>query len=72
MKGHQRDQVEEWRQTRYLAWATLVAERGTKELKEPKDLFPLQGDDDERIKIDRKEYDGLFDLLKKTWDKAPL
>lgn len=51
-----------------MAWAALVAQRGSKEVGMPKDLMPLPGDDEAiRKEVKREDYEELFEHLNKTW-----
>jgi hypothetical protein len=62
------DNVEQWKHTRYVAWAALVAQRGSKEIGMPRDLLPLPGDEEvEKKEVKREDYAGLFEHLNSTW-----
>jgi hypothetical protein len=64
--GLREEDTEQWRHARYVAWAAIIAQRGSKDLASPKDLFKLPGDNDE-INIKREDFDEVFKLANEKW-----
>ena len=58
-----------WEQTRTLAFYTVVAQQGTKQIRLPKDLFPLPWDEDTKVKGKRMTKEEFHKLANQIINK---
>lgn len=63
MGGLNEEGLEDWRRMRYLAWYTIVSQRGTKDFPTLEEFVDPQV---KKTEVKREDYDEIFERLK-SW-----